>query len=159
MPKEIERKFLVDATHQEVVALLATRPAQIRQGYLKSDATGVVRVRISDPGDTAPQGFLTIKSAGMGIARDEYEYAIPADEAAAILEAMCPKVIVKQRFRLPLAETPGLVVELDVFPQIGLLLAEVELPDEMTDFVRPAWLLEEVSEDPSYRNNAIIERI
>ncbi|WP_341367122.1 CYTH domain-containing protein [Yoonia sp. BS5-3] len=152
MAQEIERKFLVDCDHPEVRALLATKPRYMRQGYIMSDKTGVVRVRIAN--DAA---FLTIKGPSVGIARDEFEYPIPVADAEAMLNTMCDAVLAKRRYYHPLAG--GLMVELDVFEQIDLVLAEVELPDEQARFARPDWLVEEVSDDPQYFNNNIAARI
>ena len=152
MAKEIERKFLVDKNHPDLHALLATKPANIAQGYLKSDDTGVVRVRVLDD-----QGFLTIKGPTVGITRDEFEYEIPKSDAEAMLSSMCDKVLRKQRYTLPLKD--GLKLELDVFLQFDLVVAEIELPSEAATFSAPIWLTKEVSNDPSYYNNAIAERL
>ncbi len=152
MTKEIERKFLVDRTHPDVTALLATPADDIRQGYIMSGPTGVVRVRISN--DAA---FLTIKGVTVDISRDEFEYPIPMDHAERLLLTMCGQVIEKQRYFYPLGK--GLVAELDVFPQIDLYVAEVELSAETDEFAKPDWFGEEVSADPSYFNNNIADRI
>lgn len=152
MATEIERKFLVDRNHPDLHALLGTKPALISQGYMKSDETGVVRVRIMDD-----QGFLTIKGPTVGISRAEFEYEIPKEDAESMLASMCDKVLRKQRYTLDIGD--GLTLELDVFLQVDLILAEIELPTEDTPFSAPAWLTEDVSEDPAYFNNAIAERL
>lgn len=152
MAKEIERKFLIDATHPQVDALMATVPMLIEQGYIMSAPQGVVRVRRLDD-----QGFLTIKGATKGIARDEFEYEIPLADAIEMLSSLCSDRLKKERrlFDLP----GGLVAEVDFFPQIGLYLAEVELPSADTAFQAPEWFLQDVSEDPAYFNNEIARRI
>ena len=152
MAQEIERKFLINRDHVDVQKLLQTNPTCIRQGYIMSDTTGVVRVRIAN--DTA---FLTIKGPSIGITRDEFEYSIPKPDAESMLDKMCTKVLVKKRFYHPLED--GLTVELDVFDQLDLYLAEVELPSEQTTFAKPDWFTEEVSNDPKYFNNNIIKRL
>ena len=74
-----------------------------------------------------------------------------------MLDKMCTKVLVKKRFYHPLRD--GLTVELDVFDQLDLYLAEVELPSEQTTFAKPDWFTEDVSNDPKYFNNNIIKRL
>jgi adenylate cyclase len=153
MPNEIERKFLVDREHPELKKLLETiPPLVIRQGYIMSGPTGVVRVR-----RMGNRGFLTVKGATSGITRSEFEYQIPADEADTMLETMCGQIIEKNRYTILL--TGCLMVEVDVFQQIDLVIAEVELDSEDQVFDKPDWLAEEVSHDPAYFNNVIAERI
>ena len=152
MPKEIERKFLVDKDHPGLAPILATSSIEIRQGYLKSDARGVVRTRTF-----GSKGYLTVKGPTTGITRDEFEYEIPKEDAEAMLESMCGAVIEKSRHLVPLPG--GYIVEIDIFKQIDLVIAEIELPSEDAEFPKPDWLGEEVSTDPAYFNNAIAERI
>ncbi|MDX2093461.1 MAG: CYTH domain-containing protein [Kofleriaceae bacterium] len=141
MGSEIERKFLVDpAWHPPGVGVRFT------QGYLSSVAERVVRVRLE--GETAK---LTIKGKTRGVTRDEFEYEIPASDAAALL-AMCEQpVIEKHRHHV---ELEGKTWEVDVFhgENEGLVLAEIELASETEPFVVPAWAIEEVSHDPRYYN-------
>ncbi|NJN46048.1 MAG: CYTH domain-containing protein, partial [Candidatus Competibacteraceae bacterium] len=90
MGKEIEHKFLVrdDRWRDQVY-----RSSTLRQGYLVSDETRSVRVRIA--GDKA---YLNIKSATVGISRSEYEYTIPVPEAEEILTHLClPSIVEKTR--------------------------------------------------------------
>ena len=50
--------------------------------------------------------------------------------------------------------------EVDEFlgPNEGLVVAEIELPDESTEFPKPEWLGDEVSHDPRYYNNNLSTR-
>ncbi|SLN16559.1 CYTH domain protein [Roseovarius albus] len=152
MAQEIERKFLIDQTHPEVTALMQTKGSHIKQGYIMSDPKGVVRVRRMDD-----KAYLTIKGPNTGITRDEFEYQIPVEHAEHLLATMCSKIIEKQRYAYPLEN--GHFAEVDVFPQIDLWLAEVELPTKDTDFQKPDWFRKEVSTDPYYFNNNIAKRI
>ena len=152
MAKEVEMKFLVDVSHPVVQELRSKRGVAISQGYLKSDATGVVRVRILDR-----QGFLTIKGPSQGISRDEFEYEIPFGDARMMLDTMCQDVLHKTRYYHILPE--GLTVELDVFSQIDLVIAEIEFPDGIVPFNKPNWLLDYVSVDSRYYNNNILAAI
>jgi adenylate cyclase len=152
MAKEIERKFLIDRNHPDVQTILSTKPTKIRQGYIMSADTGVVRIRITD--DVA---FLTVKTRNSGISRDEYEYEIPKNDAETMLSAMCGKVVEKERYLHQLPD--GNTLELDDFAQIDLLMGEVELASEDAPLDTPEWFLREVSQDPAYFNNEIAKRI
>ncbi|MFZ3583704.1 CYTH domain-containing protein [Loktanella sp. DJP18] len=152
MAKEIERKFLVDASHPQFQALMTGPYTQIHQGYLASTDKGVVRIRTADD-----EAFITVKGVKTGITCDEFEYPIPLNDARLMLRTLCDKVLSKRRFLFPIGS--GLVIEVDVFDQIDLILAEIELPSVDRAFVRPAWLVAEVSHDPAYFNNNIIARI
>jgi adenylate cyclase len=144
MPLEIERKFLVKSdawrAHVEGRELL-------RQGYLSSGSACSIRVRIA--GD---QAWLNLKAKRSGMTRLEFEYAIPADDAGQILDELCtgPR-IEKYRHRIPMGD---LAWEIDEFlgANAGLIVAEIELPTEETEFDRPQWLGEEVTEDERYYN-------
>jgi CYTH domain-containing protein len=148
MKREIERKFLVRA--DRVPAAARAQGVRLAQGYLAFSPS--VRVRLAEGGREGPQAWLTIKGPGL-VARDEYEYEIPADDARGLL-GLCAATLTKVRYRVPVG---GHVWDLDEFtgPHAGLWLAEVELarPDE--DFERPPWLDREVTADPRYTNAAL----
>jgi CYTH domain-containing protein len=147
MALEIERKFLVrDDSWKAGAAGVA-----YRQGYLSTDKLRTVRVRTA--GDSA---YLTIKGASRGIARAEYEYAIPPADANEMLDTLCQKPLIEKcRYRVPHA---GLVWEIDEFfgDNAGLVVAEVELADERQTFELPPWAGEEVSGDARYFNASLI---
>ncbi len=143
MPTEIERKFLVK---NDDWRSLGTGVFYC-QGYLVSTPSKTVRVRIADE-----QAYLTIKGATTGIARAEYEYAIPVDHAQELLQTLCePPLIQKTRYRV---EWGGLVWEIDEFAgeNRGLIVAEVELTDEKQAIALPDWIGVEVSDDSRYYN-------
>ncbi len=146
MALEIERKFLVRrdrwTPEGEGVAYA--------QGYVKTVNGTTVRVRIA--GDKA---FITLKDHAVGLARHEFEYEIPVDDAKTVMEAMCDRPFVeKVRYRIPAAE-PGLVWEVDEFlgDNAPLVTAEIELPSEGTQFSLPPWVGDEVTDDHRYKNN------
>ncbi len=146
MGTEIERKFLVAGDGWRAEAMGPGVP--LRQGYLHA-GTPVVRVRL-----VGEAGFLTIKGPGL-LSRAEFEYPIPAAEAAELLRSLCPPpVIEKTRTRV---RHDGLVWEVDEFAGhlAGLVLAEVELARADQVFARPDWLGREVTEDPRYQNAAL----
>lgn len=150
MAREIERKFLVDPGRWHPGP---ARGVTFRQGYLSLDPARIVRVRRS--GD---QGFLTIKGPTVGIARDEFEYPIPAGDADLLLEQFCHHPLIeKVRYLQPFA---GHTWEVDVFEgeNRGLILAEIELTSPDEPFKTPPWAVRDVSADPRYFNAALIQR-
>ena len=76
MALEIERKFLVldDSYKHE-----AFSKSHIQQGYICSERGRTVRIRIRDT-----HAYVTIKGPSVdgGLARYEFEYEIPMDDAA-----------------------------------------------------------------------------
>lgn len=151
---EIEHKFLLKAGDESWRAQ-ATRRVEVVQGYL---AIGAVTVRVRLQSDKSA-GVLCIKGEGAGLARPEFEYAIPEEEARAMLDGLCGgRTVAKTRFYVP-AEEKGLVWEIDAYhgPFEGHFTAELEVPSEGTPFSRPSWLGREISADLRYRNAALAE--
>lgn len=140
---EIERKFLVLSPYYRSLA----KPKRIAQGYLNSDKNRTVRVRIQED-----KAWLTVKSITVGISRQEFEYEIPLSEAEHLLELCEQPVIKKDRYTI---YENGFIWEVDEFrgPQEGLVIAEIELPDENMKITPPAWMGKEVSHDPKYFNS------
>ncbi len=145
--QEIERKFLVK---NDDYKLEAGSLHHIVQAYLNRDPNRTVRIRIKDA-----DAFLTIKGATnqSGMTRFEWEKEIPVEEARALLQLAEPGVIEKVRYIIPAAN--GLQWEVDEFlgDHAGLVLAEIELPDEKTPFEKPAWLGKEVTGQKEYYNS------
>ncbi len=149
MAHEIERKFLVP----RLPDLSGVDGQRMIQGYLRADPEGSVRVRVA--GDDA---WLTVKGPAHGLSRAEYEYRIPPADAGEMLHNLAITPLVEKiRYRLPHG---GYVWELDVFEgrNAGLVLAEVELTDAAEDPPRPAWIGQEVSDDPRYLNAELARR-
>jgi|WetSurMetagenome_2_1015567.scaffolds.fasta_scaffold149299_2 adenylate cyclase len=145
MPKEIERKFLVDKPLWEALAKPEGIP--VRQGYLSTSPQCNIRVRVY--GD---KGFITIKGKASGISREEFEYEIPKADAEEILRTFTPPQTAKVRYLIPYRSHTW---EVDVFIEEneGLIVAEIELGSEEESFVRPDWTGREVTEDPRYLNS------
>ena len=154
MAFEIERKFLVVGDAWRGLA----EPLRIRQGYVPTKEGTTVRVRVA--GDKA---FLTLKDHAVGLVRHEFEYPIPVEDAATILDTMCGNLVEKNRYCIPAAED-GLMWEVDEFfgDNAPLVTAEielpdektvVELPDEKTVVELPDWIGREVTDDHRYKNN------
>ena len=142
---EIERKFLVNKTIWQ--ATEKPVPQFFRQGYLHASPDKTIRVRQTDT-----QGFLTIKGRSTGATRLEFEYEIPAAEAAELLDNFAVSEIIKNRYKIVIADKCW---EIDDFlgDNAGLLLAEIELQSEAETFVLPDWIAEEVTDDVRYYNS------
>ncbi len=143
MGKEIERKFLVDQS---------SLPSDINgteysQSYISINESGVVRVRIKE--ETA---VLTIKSGGLEISRDEFEYEIPLEDAKALQNIFNNEIIYKTRYNIIYK---GKKWEVDQFHKQnkGLWIAEIELESKEESFDVPEWVLEEVTGDEKYYNS------
>lgn len=148
MGMEIERKFLVDA--KKIAALHLTGGEKIFQGYLSTDKNKTVRVRVKNN-----RGYLTIKTANVGIVRGEFEYEIPLSDAEELLKICEPLTLKKIRYKI---NCEGHTWEIDFFSgkHDGLILAEVELLSA-DEFVKlPDWILQEVSDNPQYFNSNLV---
>jgi adenylate cyclase len=146
MGKEIERKYLVRGEDWRKLA----RGVRYRQGYLSTVKERTVRVRTVDE-----RGYLTIKGVTVGATRKEFEYDIPAADAAALLELCEQPLVEKVRFKIPFG---GLTWEVDEFEGAnrGLIVAECELSSEDQRIELPPWIGEEVTGDPRYFNSNLI---
>jgi adenylate cyclase len=143
---EIERKFLVKNNLWQTDADQGT---DFIQGYLTRGGDCSVRVRIE-----GNKANLNIKSATLGIHRQEFEYAIPLDEAREMLDLFCLRTVKKKRYKVKYA---GQTWEIDVFEQDnnGLVIAEIELNHADEEFAHPPWLGDEVSSQPRYYNTEL----
>lgn len=147
MGKEIERKYLVaDTSWRE-----NQRGEIYRQGYLVGEKERSVRIRT-----VGKKGILTIKGPTKGIARLEFEYQIPYQDAVEMLETLCLKPIIEKiRYRI---SYQGMVWEVDEFKKEndGLIVAEIELVDEKQQPDLPPWIGKEVTGDSRYYNANLI---
>ncbi len=147
MKLEIERKFLVEAAVWEGGDFSSV---EIRQGYFCRGGDYSLRVRIQDA-----RALLTIKGTPDGITRKEFEYEIPLADAEEMLKEFCSgRIIEKTRYYIP---WKGFTWEVDQYygANKGLITAEIELPDEQTQFDRPDWLGREVSQEPRFSNESL----
>lgn len=144
---EIERKFLVTNDSWRETA---SPGIPIKQGYLIGGKDASVRVRLE-----GSKANLNIKSATLGVKRQEFEYPIPVADAEVLLATLCHRPIIeKVRYLVSYADKQW---EVDVFEgdNAGLVIAELELQDEAEDYASPPWLGEEVSHDPRYYNTCL----
>ena len=140
---EIERKFLINTLPEN----LSSFPYhEIQQAYLCTDP--VVRIRRQDD-----SYILTCKGGGM-MSREELNLPMPRASYEKLLVKAEGRVITKRRYLIPCEE---FTIELDVFSGEldGLIIAEVEFPDEKTAraFTPPAWFGRDVTFDGRYHNS------
>lgn len=148
MSKEIERKFLVRSSEYRDLAI---RKKEMMQGYLSLDPDATVRVRIVDE-----KAFITVKSRNKGAVRNEWEYSIPVDEGTEMLKTCCKsRLIEKTRYIVEAGD--GLKWEIDEFHGSldGLVIAEIELPEEEYPVILPEFVGKEVTGDPRYYNSSL----
>jgi CYTH domain-containing protein len=147
MAQEIERKFLVT---NDSYKQLAVSHHHIVQGYISREKTGTVRIRIADD-----KAYLTIKGkpAAGHFARYEWEKEIDVNEAKELLKLCQGTIIDKTRWIVPTGEK-GLKWEVDEFhgKYEGLVVAEIELESEEQSFESPAFIGQEVTDNPQYYN-------
>ena len=143
---EIARKYLISCLPENLDSYSSHK---IEQGYLCTQP--VVRIRRQDD-----SYILTYKSKGLMV-REEYNLPLTR-EAYLHLKAKAEGTIIsKTRYKIPLTDV--LTIDLDVFdaPFEGLVLAEVEFPDEKmaNDFIPPDWFGEDVTFSPAYHNSTL----
>ena len=146
----IERRFLVCG---EAWRPLVRWSQTLQQGYLAGSADGLtLRVR-SDGGEGA---WLTLKYPAAGIARQEFEYAIPPADAEALLERSGSRLC-KARHGLALPDGDWV---LDVFSgdNAPLVIAEVELEQADQAISIPAWCSQEITGLGQFSNAALAQR-
>ena len=149
MALEIEHKFLLaNADWRNEVQ----RTEYYKQGYLSSNPTSSIRVRIS-----ADQAWLNLKSATIGNHRLEFEYEIPLADANIIIDVLCVKPLIEKHRHFVYRDSH--IWEIDEFcgDNAGLIVAEIELLQIDESFVKPDWLGVEVTEDLRYYNNNLTQ--
>lgn len=148
MAKEIEHKFLLASDEWRK---LITKSVRYKQGYLSSQPTSSIRVRIADN-----HAWLNIKSATIGTERLEFEYEIPYPDAEEIINSLCNKPLIEKiRHFIPIENHMWEIDEFEGENQ-GLIIAEIELLEADQTFTKPVWLGDEVTYDLRYYNNNLI---
>ena len=126
---------------------MATGKVNIKQGYLNRNPDRTVRIRT-----LGNKGFLTVKGRNSGDVRLEFEYEIPWHDAEEILKLAEPGLIEKTRYIVPYED---LLWEVDEFHGNlkGVIVAEVELPDNGKEYKKPPFVGSDITGDPAYYNS------
>jgi adenylate cyclase len=145
MAIEIEHKFLLANEDWRGVV---QKSIKYKQGYLSSQPTSSIRIRISDK-----QAWLNIKSATIGTQRLEFEYEIPLPDAEEIIDTLCAKPVI-EKIRHFVTHDHN-IWEIDEFEgdNQDLIVAEIELTEAGQIFTKPDWLGAEVTHDLRFYNN------
>ena len=154
MKNEIELKFLVKKIHVQEIAMRSKSAMIIVQGYLFGSEH--IRVRnVNFNGEMS--SYLTIKGDLEGISRKEFEYEIPYSEGEELIQQFAGEdIIFKTRY---IVEDKKETWEIDVFhgDNEGLVIAELEIPREDYDVMRPDWIDSwvEVHDNMAYYNYSL----
>jgi CYTH domain-containing protein len=146
---EVERKWVVA---EAPAAAMADMGEPIEQGYLAIAPDGdEVRVR-----RRGQRHYLTAKR-GSGLVREEFEVELTAAQYEALWPGTAGRRVEKNRRVIDAGD--GLAIEFDEYSGSlsGLLIAEVEFPDEAAAarFEAPAWFTREVTDETGYRNQQL----
>ncbi len=155
MAVEIERKFLVPPEHHARFVGRAGGTV-MEQVYLSADPAHTTRIRVL----TGPEGttaVMTIKGPG-GVARPEFEFPIPLEQARGILDTLRPPGLHKTRH---LVHHEGYTWDVDVVTVEGgrvLVVAEIEAAtlEAVQAVPLPPWVGREVTGDPMFTMSQLI---
>ncbi len=145
MGQEIERKYLIN--HKKWQEVKQPNGEFYRQGYLLIEPEKTIRIRLA-----GAIASLTIKGASIGAARAEYEYNISFQEATELLEKFSVSEITKTRYKIIHSDKTWEVDEFSGRNQ-GLIIAEIEINNELEAFDMPDWIEKEVTSDEKYYNS------
>ena len=100
---------------------------------------------------------LTFKGPKTGIARREFEYEIPCEDADLLLSECGERIIEKTRHCV---EHLGTTWAVDVYHGImeGVVIAEIELPSPDHEFPLPDWVGREVTHDLGYKKLNLLKK-
>lgn len=162
MSVEIERRFRLHARPPQDV-LDAARKVKIVQHYIQDTGGWIMRVRQTSCTLFNPRYHLTMKRPVEGSAFADHEFEFEIDSTSYLNLALhhSPSAMIeKARWSIPHGD---LTLEFDLFehPALGgLMLLEVELPDETHGVNMPAWFAgHEITGDKTYSNYALSQRI
>ena len=141
---EIEKKYQINKESEVYNNIISYKRKRIVQSYLSFNPEVRIRKTIEDINKV--KHFMIVKT-GKGEIRAEYETEIPKSTYEELKEKVISKKLIKDRFTIPLED--GHKVELDIYGNIDLMLAEVEFESEedMNSFIKPDFLGEELKGD------------
>lgn len=146
---EIERKFLVNDLPDFIKELPRT---EITQLYLTVGEEEIrLRKTVSDSLNKVYQ--MTVKK-GKGLQREEFEIAISRASFNQLISYTKVNPLKKSRFHYKEA---GYVIEVDVFHQLPLVIAEVEFPSlaEAEAFQPLSWFGVELTNNVLFNNQSL----
>jgi adenylate cyclase len=151
---EIERKFLVTEPVSKIVKN-ARAILHIEQRYLKGHS-GEWSIRIRQTiRDNKPIYYQTMKRSIATASCIELETEI-TPEFYQTMAMQCGSALRKTRYEILVGEH---IWEVDVFKDINLVMAEIELESVKEKFEMPAWAGKEVTTKKRYANKNLAKRI
>src|SRR5262249_22219028 len=113
-------------------------------------------------GSTAPRDYddssatLTLKSRSSKLRRREFEYAIPTLDAEELISLRRSCIVERVRHIVPYGNLHWEVDRLSG-KNLGLVVAEIELPDENHQIELPTWIGSEVTGQDRYYNGTLAQ--
>lgn len=147
MPKEIERKFLVDVDKlKEAGGFVSPMGNKLWQYYLVATKDFSIRMRTCAKGT-----YLTIKHGGDGMTTNEEEFQVAFINYMARAEDRVGREIIKTRYEIMFEKRKW---EVDFFEAAldGLVVAEIECKDAASITNLPPWVTKEVTFDYRFKN-------
>jgi CYTH domain-containing protein len=168
---EFERRFFCDALPEEMDD---GYPPQliIQNYYLAEDGYAIrirlqasnLRIKMSEKTDFAEiienylekfeLAFITIKGPSIGGTRYEHEHSLDVSVAAELIKRG-GKTIVKNRYWGWIG-ADGWVTDVFGAENHGLVIAEIERNEPVTNLVIPPWCLKEVTDDRRFSNDSLV---
>lgn len=167
MPKEIERKFLVNqgaySSIEETTSFPVKEMILIDQIYLSYIPEVRLREEVylclnkGDP-QLPNRYFMVVKSEGV-MERDEFTLILSRECYRELSLSAINSTIIKLRSKIVLED--GLIAELDDYRNFLFRTVEVEFPtiEVANSFIPPQWFGDEVTNDPRYKNKNLAQRL
>jgi adenylate cyclase len=155
MTKETTRTFYVagESWRDEVHASYLVEQAHLISEQGRS-VTVHIRTLLTDDGNSLPECLLTMKLGATAITTDEYEYAIPYEDARSMMSHAGDLILSKI---CHLVEFSGRTWEIYVFQgrQDGLIVTEIgcDHVESINNF--PDWVGTEVAYDSYFKNSSL----
>lgn len=155
MGKEIEKKFVVE---EQPFQCKEEFGKTIHQTYV---ATGEEEIRVRKIISHLGENYTMTIKKGTGMTREEIEFPILKETYNQLLDNSDKKALIKTRYKVTIGENQ---FDFDVYKNAhipNLKTLEVEFISEETAhaFVKPDWFGEEVTEDITYKNQSLWEKI
>lgn len=151
---ETERRYLIKDSHQFRNSIFMCDYVKIHQGYFQSTNSITGRIRLSNYSHGYRCAVLTVKKPISAMSKMEFESELNIDVAADILRETELPSIHKTRYLYRIND--DLVWDVDVFEKSnsGLIIAELEIPDEHYEFDVPCeWDMFEITGLKEFSNS------
>lgn len=153
MSTEIERKYKIEEL-PEGLSIVGVQ--NITQNYL-AIGDEEIRIRKKTTNYTEVEHTLCIKRGG-GLIREEITHELDGQTYRQVANSSEAVPIIKNRLLIQHGKS---IIEVDKYEHGPLVIAEVEFESEdaANAFEVPSWFGEEVTMDPSYKNQAIWKQL